>query len=116
PATENGHRLRALARDRHLPLLRVRHAPGRTEQRLAEDMLERADPAFVRILDVVAGAAGVEPGPGADREQLLRLGVVGEEADVLLDGELLLPDERNRRPGERLAGRERRDAVQVGDR
>ena len=79
-------------------------------------MLENADRRAVRLGHVVAGAADVEHRARLDAEELLRLLLVGEEADVLLDRHSLLPHERDRPAGRRLPGGQRRDAIEVDHR
>src|SRR5205823_5113230 len=99
----------------NLLLLRIPHAPGRPQQRLAEDVVERSDP-LLADEHVVARAARVEPGPRLDAKELLRLRLVGVEADVLLDLQLLLPHEGDRPARRRLARSERCDPVEVRNR
>ena len=84
---------------------------GGAQQARAEDLLDLAELLAGRRRDVVAGG-GIEALAGDDLPQLLALGVVGVEADVLLELEALLLDE-----GERLVGLLReRDLVAVDDR
>ena len=78
-------------------------------------MVEDADP-FLANSDVIASAADVEHAARLDAEQLARLLLVGVEADVLANGELLLADVGDRRACGRLADRERRHPVEVRDR
>jgi hypothetical protein len=75
-------------------------------RRLAELVLEHADLLPHRIVDVVP-AADVDDPPRLDPEELRRLALIGEEADVLPEGHALLTDERDRRAGWGLADRER---------
>src|SRR5687768_12827134 len=89
----------------HAPLLRRSHellvrsvdTPGRPDERDAEDLLERADALAGRAGHVVA-PPDVEDLAALHAEELLRLRLVGEEPDVFLDGELLLPHECDRLP------------------
>ena len=78
--------------------------------------MEDADRTPGGIRDVVPGPARVQHRPRLEAEQLLGLGVVREEADVLLDRHLLLPHKRDRPAERRLAGGQRRDPVEVRDR
>ena len=115
-AAGDRHRQAAFLRRRDLVVVRLAHAPRRTEERLPEEMVKDADRRTVGRRHVVARAAGIEDGARLQPEELLGLRLVGEEADVLLDRHLLLAHERHRAAQRRLAGRERRDAIQVRDR
>src|SRR5205823_6775767 len=121
-----GHEVDDAARDRHreaallgghdLAAVGVRHLPRRAEQGFAEGVLQYPDRSTLRRRDVVARAADVEHRAGLDPEDLLRLVLVGVEADVLLDRHALLPDVGDRAAGRRLARGQRRDAIQIDHR
>ena len=100
---------------RDLLLVGVVDSPGRAQERDAEDLLQQSDALSLGVGDVVA-PAHVEDCPGLDPEELFAFGLVGEEADVLLDRQLLLADEGERLPWTRAVGTQSGDAVEVDDR